>query len=728
MAHAAEFHAAKRLGRALMAGTGLGALLAAGALHAQEMPSFNLYGMPGMIDMPSAEAAPDGTLALSYGKLGDSNRGTLIFQITPKLTGAFRYTGIQDYQALGAVDGVYYDRSFDLRYQLWDETDLRPAVAVGLQDFIGTGVYSGEYVVATKTLGGNFKVTAGLGWGRLGTYNSVATFGSRPPILGANNIFTGANETGGTPTYDRWFRGDVAPFGGISWSPTDRLTFKLEYSSDDYRVESTNATFDHAAPVNLGVDYTLKNGTQVSAYYAYGSEVGLQLTYPFNPKTLGMPGGVEDAGVPVKPREPSDVNDLGWTANLPQRQQSARERLATSLQREDLEIEGFRLEPRRATIRLRNPLYGAPSQAIGRAARVMTRTLPASVEEFVIVPVENGMPMSAVVLQRSDLEAHENDAAVEMLARTRITDAFGQAPEMDLTEYPKFIWALEPYYAYSTFDPQSPLRMDFGARLTGDYFLTPNVILTGKIKKRVIGNLDQIDREDESKLPRVRTDYGAYNREGDPAIEQLTIAHFGRPGRNLYSRFTFGILEQMYAGASAELLWKPVASRLALGVEVNYVRRREFDQMLGIQENVTVDPVSGAELTFPEVNGHVSAYYDFGNGFHGQLDVGRYLAGDYGATITVHREFANGWKVGAFATFTDVSEEEFGEGSFDKGILITIPLSVGLGTPSRTTSTVALRSVQRDGGARVFVPDRLYEKVRTWHEPDVVDSWGRFWR
>ena len=88
----------------------------------------------------------------------------------------------------------------------------------------------------------------------------------------------------------------------------------------------------------------------------------------------------------------------------------------------------------------------------------------------------------------------------------------------------------------------------------------------------------------------------------------------------------------------------------------------------------------------------------------------------------------NGWKIGAFATLTDVSADDFGEGSFDKGIMLTIPLAIGTGTPSREGTDVTIRSVQRDGGARLSVPDRLYELVREGHEPDVAASWGRFWR
>ena len=178
---------------------------------------------------------------------------------------------------------------------------------------------------------------------------------------------------------------------------------------------------------------------------------------------------------------------------------------------------------------------------------------------------------------------------------------------------------------------------------------------------------------------------------------------------------TVGYLERMYGGISAEILWRPVTSRLALGAEVNYVMQRDYDLGLGFRD-------------YDVVMGHVSAYYDMSNGYHLQLDAGRYLAGDWGATIAIDRQFANGWSVGAFMTLTDVSAEEFGEGSFDKGILFTVPLAWFTGTPTTRKYEAKLQPLLRDGGARLNVEGRLYESVRDYQDPVLREQWGRFWR
>ena len=176
-----------------------------------------------------------------------------------------------------------------------------------------------------------------------------------------------------------------------------------------------------------------------------------------------------------------------------------------------------------------------------------------------------------------------------------------------------------------------------------------------------------------------------------------------------------GEINTKVGGLSTELLWKPVDSRLAAGVEVNYVRQRNFDQLLGFRN-------------YEIATGHASVYYDFGNGYHAQVDAGRYLAGDWGATLSLDRTFKNGWSVGAFATLTDVPFDTFGEGSFDKGIRITVPIGWVTGQARRDTYSTTIRPVTRDGGARVRVNDRLYETIRDTHQPALRDGWGRFWR
>lgn len=134
-------------------------------LHAQApQAGFSTFGMPGMIDMPTARVFPDGALGFSITALPGTQRATLSFQALPRVTLSFRYASISEW-----LPGVRtWDRSFDLHWQIREESRFLPALALGLRDFVGTGGYSGEYVVATRSFGPRLNASLGMGWGRLG--------------------------------------------------------------------------------------------------------------------------------------------------------------------------------------------------------------------------------------------------------------------------------------------------------------------------------------------------------------------------------------------------------------------------------------------------------------------------------------------------------------------------------------------------------------------------------
>ena len=295
---------------------GLACALALGPAQAEMLPSIGMTGASGLIDMPTGEQQPDGFVSISHSQFGPISRNELTFQIMPRLSGTFRYLGVKDWNTVVCPPNcsgpnafrTYYDRQFDLRYQVLDETQYLPAVTVGLQDFIGTGLSMAEYVAATKSFGPRLKVTAGLGFGRLASHGSMGElFGTRKKIdFGL----------GGDVNYGQWFRGDVAPFGGVEYQITDRLTFKGELSSDSYAQEAGfRQTFDYRSPINVGLEYQYSKALRLGAYSMYGSEIGVNVTITFNP-ALRPAGGMGGPGPePVKPRPEYAANPAAYSTD-----------------------------------------------------------------------------------------------------------------------------------------------------------------------------------------------------------------------------------------------------------------------------------------------------------------------------------------------------------------------------------------------------------------------------
>ena len=681
------------------------------SVDASQSQTLSTYGVPGIVELPTAEVLPDGYVALTFSAFGNTTRNTFTFQVLPRIYGTFRYSTIDSF---GATGGKLFDRSFDFHYQILTERRHGFGLAVGLRDFGGTGIYQSEYLVATKTFN-RVKLTTGMGWGRLaergGFTNPLgvldSSFETRP------GGFTGP---GGQFELNNWFRGPAAIFAGAEFMVNDRLSFQLEYSTDAYNRESSTGSIDLKTPFNVGVNYTFRNGSQLRGFVIGGAEVGLQYSYVFNPARRPVPGGLERAPLPIPPANQAILASVDLDDPAARRQAEAL--LVRLMADEGLVLQGLSFDGSRATARVHNQRWDVEAQAVGRAARAMANALPANIDVFTITLQQNGVPISSVTLVRSDLEELQTDVdgAWRSLARARIDDAPELTREGELAAaFPRFEYGLAPYTAFSFFDPDDPFRFEVGPRLTMAYRPTPGLTFTGIFQHPLVSTIDDATRVSDSVLPRVRTDAVLYAQQSDLEIAELTVEYMFRPGKDLFGRVTAGYLERMFGGVSAELLWYPINSRLALGAEINYARQRDFDILFGFQN-------------YDVITGHASAYYDLGNGFRAQLDAGRYLAGDWGATFTLDREFNNGVRIGGFFTLTDVSSADFGEGSFDKGIRVEIPLSWLTGQPSTGTFNQVIRPTLRDGGARLNVRNRLYEVTRDYRGRELSDGWSRIFR
>ena len=685
---------------------------------AQVLPGagVNAYGMPGVIDMPTATALPDGTLATTLQAMPGTWRVSMAFQALPRLTVSFRYAAAR----IGfGPTGFNHDRSFDLHWQATDEGRFLPALAIGLRDIIGTGIYSGEYVVATRTINPRLRASLGIGWGRLATHGAFTN-----PLAALNDGFRtrpgGFTGQGGIIEAGRWFRGPAAAFAAVEYQATDRLTLLAEYSSDSYPRESR---FDlrYSSPVNVGFTYRIGRASSVSGYLMHGGQIGVHASFALNPAQPSS-GAVRLAAPPpvrIRPEAPAGAGfSTSWAESAQGLGPRLHEALTASMQAEGLRLEGVELEARRVVVRFTNQRHDVLPRAIGRSARILSYGLPESVEEIVLIPTHGNVVGTAVVLSRSDLERYEHDpdGAAELFARARFADPLG-FPGVARAWQPlhptrqRFEWTLSPYLDLSYFDPRRPVRAEVGLRAQLRYSFAENFSVNLTASQPVTGNIGaNAAARPTPGYPQVRTNTARYytNRF---SVDRLTADYTFRPATDVFGRVTVGWLERMYAGVSAEVLWAPPDSRLALGVELNRVAQRDPGALLG---------VNNLRLW----TGHVSAYYDIGGGFYGQLDVGQYLAGDRGATIRLERVFGSGMRIGAWATLTDMPFAVFGEGSFDKGFSITIPLTALTGQPSTSTLSSSIRSLSRDGGAVLQVPGRLYPTIQSSRRHAMQRGWG----
>ena len=197
----------------------------------------------------------------------------------------------------GDPDENLFDRSFDLQLQLLKERGAwQPSLAIGLRDFLGTGIYSAEYLVASKTVAQDFTVTGGVGWGRLsgvgGVENPFCAVAGQ--LLHARRGLRRGRP--GRPSATSSTAPTSAFFGGVEWrTPIDGLTLKAEYSSDAYTQEQAggDAKFRRKSPVNFGAEYRVTEGVTLGGYYMYGDTVGFNIV--FSRQSVEAAGAAEPA-------------------------------------------------------------------------------------------------------------------------------------------------------------------------------------------------------------------------------------------------------------------------------------------------------------------------------------------------------------------------------------------------------------------------------------------------
>lgn len=117
---------------------------------------------------------------------------------------------------------------------------------------------------------------------------------------------------------------------------------------------------------------------------------------------------------------------------------------------------------------------------------------------------------------------------------------------------------------------------------SASYWLTDRLLLDGGVFANLYNNYDKFKSSllpADSSLPRVRTHIRDYV-SNDVYINNLQANYVDALGHGFYAQIYGGYLETMYGGVGVEALWRPLDSDWALGVDANYVKQRDWDDMM----------------------------------------------------------------------------------------------------------------------------------------------------
>tara|TARA_R110001583_G_scaffold69157_4_gene196319 strand:+ start:4495 stop:6744 length:2250 start_codon:yes stop_codon:yes gene_type:complete len=743
--------------RPLLAGlaAGLAAGLCSSASYAFLPPSIGAtqgdFGGVGLLQTPTARFEEVGGFNFGFSYAWPYSRIYISVQPLDFLEATIRYVTIKNrlYGPSIAGDQSYKDKGVDFKLRLWNESDHLPAAALGVRDIGGTGLFGSEYLVFSKRFYA-WDFSLGLGWGYLGARGDL-----KNPLTVLDQRFETRSVDvgqGGTVGFGRMFRGErVGVFGGVSYQPRHSdWSLMLELDGNDYKNEPLDNSFTSSTPLNIGAKYRVLPWLELGLGYERGDTLLATVTLAANLDQQRSPPKLQDPERPVigtsaGHRLGANIASTSTPAPDPILDDQWVEALGARFSQQHLRLEQLTGTPRRPHAVFSNRYYGKEPEAIGRAARLLTVAFPdalqvaltrqvqgvatyqvaLSAQQVVKQATYQGSPEELLATASFGFEGKEpgkeagDEAGHAEAANDAIAVNNDSAPAAgqelrQVATYPQFNGYAAPGFRQSIGGPDNFYFYQVLAHLNAELELTSQLALTGQLTFDVVNNLDSFKYESNSQLPHVRSDIKDYLRQGAQSLSRLQLDYVASPKKEWYTKVSAGYLEMMYAGAGAELLYQPFSSRVALGAELYYARQREFKQQLGFRD-------------YSVLTGHLNAYYQSPwNNVLVKVSAGRYLAQDVGMTFDLSRRFDNGFSMGVFATFTDVSAEQFGEGSYDKGFYINIPFDALLAKSSQEVGTILWRPLTRDGGQKLQQGRPIYELMNRTQKGALLKDWKHF--
>ena len=428
---------------------------------------------------------------------------------------------------------------------------------------------------------------------------------------------------GGSFQPSRYFSGETtSPFFGVSHALNNKLMLRAEYDSSvrpglvPFRIPENDFSF--------GVDYFINDNFSIGVSYERGDYASFKFVYKNNP---------------VKTYEKSE-----YTRGEVRRGDNKYTQLINNLEENGIGVK--KLTESAGSIGLQltqviHPNLQVVEQIIAQSARDagITKDIKKDIEIadlLVVSEIDEAYRINSSTI-------YQRQSTKKVNTNTRL-------------QFRPFLASREEFFK--------------GALLVEndtEFVIRENLFFNTNLKYSLWDNFDDLYLPPVDSFPaQVRSDVKEYlnkMNDGGIMIGRAQLDYHLTPTKNHHIMISAGIFEDMFSGAGMEYLYFKPNDNYAFGIDVFKVRKRDYSWGFGYLDY---------ENTLATANFY---YRNYGTiPFDMRVSAGEYLAGDVGYTLEFSRSFYNGVQFGVFATFTDVTTQQFGEGSFDKGITFNIPI------------------------------------------------------
>lgn len=622
------------------------------------------WGGTGLIEIPNARILEDGEVrfgvsqALPY-RWYSPGIGILPgFELTGRLT--------QMTNAPTQYDWSYLDRAFDIKYQLLQESRSFPAVAIGAQDFWGTRLFPSEYIALSRQVF-PFDITCGLGSKRLK--------GLSIPFMGS-----------------------VGLFGGVELALNDRLHFITEYNPIKYEKDKGSAGRvipDGAkSKVNVGIRAKILPGFDLGLSYQRGDTLGVK----FHIKT--------NLGEPILSQKP----DPPLKVSVDRRSFDKRDHheIISEIHDAILELDFsdvlVHTNGKDIIAEVQNNQYFSNQKAAGRVLRILLFHSPSDTEKIKVVLKKRDMPILKVSVQPEHFEKYllgkiPDDIFYSKLikidtARYAIDSQDTGFSHTEPDQEKRYQLGIKPDFTTFWLDGSNYVQVRPGAKPNMTARLWKGALAYVRYDVPLYSNIYSSAGPSPNPVRTDLADFMGRNYSFDRLIVNQTLRLYERT----FSRVSFGYFEKMYAGIGGETLSFFNEGKLALGIEADWVVKRNSESQFGFVDFRRHSVLGNAYYFYPGLD----------LTFHGQY--GRFLAGDVGWMLDINRQYHTGVTLGLFYSFTDTSifNDRYNTDYNHKGVYLNLPFKMFLTRDSRQMLNYGISPWTRDVAATVFHWQDLY--------------------
>lgn len=656
-----------------------------------------VHGGVGLIQTPTARMAPAGDMAVNYTDNEEYRFWSVSLQLFDWMESTIRYTDVRTRlysQSPGfSGDQTLKDKGIDVKFRLWQESTYLPQVSLGFRDFGGTGFFESEFLAFSKKWH-DLDFHLGIGWGYLGSAGNISN-----PLCEISDSYCqrpgGFSGLGGKIDYQRFFKGDASIFGGVEYqTPWQPLRLKLEYEGNDYSRDRAGE-LSQDSRWNIGAVYQWHDFS-FDVNYQRGNTFGFGAHYKLNLHNASQ--------IKIKPAMRPIAQNLPEKTSITDRDTIPRALLSEA---------GFMLQNARMTdeefiIYGQQLYYRDDAEATERIGRVLIGEIPSHIKRIRVVEYAGNLAMVEKVIE---VEPFITAARYDVLQPDVRSTYVRQNPDedvlakVDIPYSTGFYTSMEAFWIQTFGNPEAFYMYQGGVFLGGGYRLGENYSINTTAKVTLLENFDKfnykVDAQDTG-VPRVRTYIREYVTRSRVSMENLYLQWQDQLSTNVFAQVYGGYLETMYGGVGGEMLYRPVDSNFAIGFDVNYVQQRSYENDFDF-------------FDYNAFTGFVNVYWKPEMLPNTQLtfNIGQYLAKDKGVTIEAAKRFDSGIIVGAYAALTNLSAEQYGEGSFTKGFYVSIPFDLFSLKPSKGRGRLPWVPIARDGGQALHRPVKLIEATES---------------